>query len=44
MYTLYTLVLTTAKARMFSDQVVNTWSFVFFHDKHPTFVEIFNKK
>ena len=27
MYTLYTLVLTTAKARMFSDQVVNTWSF-----------------
>ena len=30
MYTLYTLVLTTAKARMFSDQVVNTWSLVFF--------------
>ena len=29
MYTLYTLVLTTAKARMFSDQVVNTWSFGF---------------
>ena len=29
MYTLYTLVLTTAKARMFSDQVVNTYSFGF---------------